>query len=368
MWVCALVAWVACLCSERGWFGSFTVLPAQFLPIAACGLAVSTALGVTAFTLDLPASRFGWRQVISALAGCAAVVGALPALAATGGGRFDLPATGFSEVLSWMSSVPAHSSSGVVWLGDGAVVPGRTWPLGSGLGYSVNAGGIPDLTSLWMGPPSASNQQVAADIQLASAGKTVELGKLLAAHSIRYIVVVEAIAPDVPGLQQPRGDPPPAALLTSLDSQIDLRQLPTQGGYEVFDNPEFVAPGSPATVRAPAGNGIAISGELVLWAALITGLVVLRRRRSGGAKHPPGGRGEHFQMRRSHTPRSPGPPTPGAVSGERDPAESSVNAAAGTVVANGSAEHLGEEGRTRRHTRTRRAVRTEVSSRRDHAE
>ena len=84
MWVCALAAWVVALCAERGWTGSLSALPAQFLPIAACGLALSTALGVTAFSLDLPASRFGWRQVVSALAGCAALVGALPAIAANG--------------------------------------------------------------------------------------------------------------------------------------------------------------------------------------------------------------------------------------------------------------------------------------------
>jgi GT2 family glycosyltransferase len=286
MWVCALVAVVVALCAERGWFGSLAVFPAQFLPIGACGLAFSAALGVTAFTLDLPASRFGWRQVVSALAGCAAVVGALPAIAASGGGRFDLPTTGFSQVLSWMSSVPSAGSSGVVWLGDGAVVPGRAWPISRGLDYSVFAGGIPDISALWQGPPSSGNVRVAREIQLASAGKTVQLGHLLAAHSIRYVVVVGAFAPDVPGLQQPQADPPPGTLVAALDAQNDLRQLPTEGGYAVFENPEFVAPRSPATVRAPTANGIAIAGELILWVVVGSGLVMLRRRRSSAKPRP----------------------------------------------------------------------------------
>jgi GT2 family glycosyltransferase len=357
MWICALAAWVMALSAQRGWTGSASVLPAQFLPIAACGLALSTALGVTAFTLDLPASRFGWRQVVSALAGCAAVIGALPAIAASGGGRFDLPDTGFAQVLSWMSSVPSAGKSGVVWLGEGAVVPGRAWPVTTSLGYSVYAGGIPDLSSLWQGPPSSGNRQVAADIELASAGRTVELGQLLAAHSIRYVVVVTALVPDVPGLQQPSAAPPPAALLTSLDAQSDLRQLPTQGGYYVFDNPEFTAPSTPATVRAPTSNGIAITGEIILWVAVCTVLVMLRRRRR---VHdiPPEGHGEHHSVRGSRAPGSPGSHWERGLWGQdatdaRQGSESSVGTR--SRGRNGGKDHV-------RRRATRRVVHTVVGS------
>ena len=357
MWICALAAWVVALSAQRGWIGSASVLPAQFLPIAACGLALSTALGVTAFTLDLPASRFGWRQVVSALAGCAALIGALPAIAASGGGRFDLPDTGFSQVLSWMSSVPSAGKSGVVWLGEGAVVPGRAWPVTNSLNYSVFAGGIPDLSSLWQGPPSSGNRQVAADIELASAGRTVQLGKLLAAHSIQYVVVVTALAPDVPGLQQPRAAPPPAALLTSLDAQSDLRQLPTQGGYYVFDNPEFVAPSTQATVRAPSGNGIAITGEIVLWVAVCTVLVMLRRRRRGNDK-PPEGHGEHYPVHGSRAPGSPGSHWERGLL-RKDPTDALQGSE--SSVGTRARERNGGNGHARRKA-NRRVVHTAVSS------
>ena len=132
VWVCALVAWFFALAVERGWTGSLVVLPGQFLPIAACGVAVSIALGVSAFRMDLPESRFGWRQIALAVAACGAVVGAVPVVAATAGGRFDLPPSGFNQALSWMSSGPQAASSGVLWLGDSAVIPGKAWPFGSG--------------------------------------------------------------------------------------------------------------------------------------------------------------------------------------------------------------------------------------------
>ena len=77
----------------------------------------------------------------------------------------------------------------------------------SGLGYSVNAGGTYPIDVALDG--TAVCEQSAGcepDIQLASSWQVVELGDF-SPHSIRSVVVVEAIAPDVPGLQQPRGDP-----------------------------------------------------------------------------------------------------------------------------------------------------------------
>ncbi len=278
-WICALVAWIFALAVERGWTGSLAVLPGEFLPIAACGIALSTALGVSAFRKDLPVTRFGWRQIALAVAACGAVAGAIPVIAATGGGRFDLPPSGFNQALSWMSSGPHSASSGVLWLGDSAVVPGKAWPLASGLGYEVLAGGVPDLTSMWQGAPTAGDASVASDVELASAGRTVELGHLIAAKGIRYVVVVGALAPDVPGLQQPKPDLPPASLVAALDAQPDLRRLSTEGGYEIYVDPEFVASSAARPVRAPRANGIEIAMELLGWVVVAALIVALGRRR-----------------------------------------------------------------------------------------
>jgi len=283
MWTCAVVAWFVALISERGWFGNASLLPAVVLPVAACGLACSIALGVSAFRLDLPASRFGWRQVASAAAALAAVVGALPVVAASASGRFDLPSTGFSQALSWMQSSPAATRSGVVWLGDKSVVPGRPWSLAPGISYSTSSVGLPDLTSMWEGPPSHADARVARDIELASAGRTVELGHLLAANSIRYVVVVGALAPDVPGLQQAAPTYVPQNLIPALDAQTDLLKLSTEGGYEVYVVPKNVTPIAAGAVRSPTANALAIAGELVIWLLVGVVLATWRRNRAGRA-------------------------------------------------------------------------------------
>jgi hypothetical protein len=299
-WICALGAWVFALAVQRGWTGEAAVSPGVFLPIAACGIAMSSALGVSAFRLDLRESRFGWRQIALGLAAAAAVVGATPVLAATAGGRFDLPQSGFNQALDWMSSGNGVGTQGVLWLGDSAVVPGGAWPFASGIGYSVSSGGEPDLTSLWQGSPTAGDAQVARDVDLAWAGQTVQLGHLIAAHAIRYVVVVGALAPDVPGLQEPAADPAPASLVSALDAQADLRQLPTEGGYEIYIDPEYTA-SAVGTVRAPGGNGIEVAAELLAW-VVFAALVVALRRRPGHRSRPPSHLPERAPPRASRSP------------------------------------------------------------------
>ncbi len=279
-WICALVAWFFALAVERGWTGSFAVLPGEYLPIAACGIAMSAALGVSAFRADLPGSRFGWRQIALVVAAAGAVLGALPVIAATAGGRFDLPPSGFNQALSWMSSGSPANGPGVLWLGDSAVVPGKAWPLAAGLGYLVLPG-VPDLTSLWQRGPTAGDTQVARDVKLAWSGRTVELGHLIALNSVKYVVVVGALAPDIPGLQEPTASPPPESLVSALDAQSDLRQLPTEGGYDIYINPEYAPSPVGRAVAAPGANGFEVAGELVFWVVFAALIVALGPRRPG---------------------------------------------------------------------------------------
>jgi hypothetical protein len=279
-WVCALVGWFFALAVQRGWTGSVAVLPGEYLPIAACGVAMSVALGVSAFRADLPRSTFGWRQIALVLAALGGVLGSLPVVAATAGGRFDLPPSGFNQALSWMSSGSSESGPGVLWLGDSAVVPARAWPFVAGLGYSVLPG-VPDLTSIWQGAPAAADMQVARDVELAWSGRTVELGHLIALHAVRYVVVVGALAPDVPGLQQPTPVPPPDSLISALDAQTDLRRLPTEGGYQVYIDPESAPSPAGSAIAAPGANGFEVAGEIVLWVVVASVIVALGLRRRG---------------------------------------------------------------------------------------
>jgi len=278
-WICALGGCFAALAADRGWLGSVASAPSQFLPVTACCLSFSAALGIAAFRIDLPESRFGWRQLVSVLAAVAGVVGAVPAIVSFGSGRLDLPPNGFAQVLSWMGTQPGSADAGTVWVGDSAVVPGGSWPMSGRLAYTVSRGGVPDLSSVWQDPPTGTDASIAGYVNEARAGKTVDLGHLLASKGVKYVVVVGALAPDVPGLQEPEADPPPADLVPALDMQTDLKQLATLGGYEVYVDPEFPAHGVAATYRAPTSLGWELVGGIVVWIVAILTLLATRTRR-----------------------------------------------------------------------------------------
>jgi hypothetical protein len=185
-----------------------------------------------------------------------------------------------------MSSLPQSSHNGVLWLGDNSVLPGRAWPLAPGVGYSVTSEGIPDLTDVWRPAPRAVDKRAGAAIELAAAGKTVELGQMLAAESIRYVVVITGFGPVVPGLQQPRQVQVPPEIVAALSDQVNMLALPTQGGYQVYSTPKSLGPTPAIRFKAPSGNGIWITLEIVLWGIVIVGLVTLRRRRTNVESAP----------------------------------------------------------------------------------
>ncbi|HTZ09674.1 MAG TPA: glycosyltransferase, partial [Acidimicrobiales bacterium] len=202
-WSVAVVAWLLAWLSGRGWLGSLALSPQVLLVPAAVGLALGVGLGVAAFQRDLPGYRFGWRQGAAVVAAAAAVVGMLPVLATSVNGHWDLVSTGYGEATSWMGSSRAPGDFRVLWLGDPRLLPGGGWALSPGLAYAVSENGLPDATALWSGSDPGPAAAVARDVELARSGSTVRLGRLLAPYAVRYVVVVEALAPAIPGLQTP---------------------------------------------------------------------------------------------------------------------------------------------------------------------
>ncbi|MHB8681174.1 MAG: glycosyltransferase, partial [Acidimicrobiales bacterium] len=227
---CIAVAWA----SERGWLGAFAVPPQALLVPAAATVALSVGLGVAAFERDLPAHRFGWRQMASVLAAVAAVVGALPVLGAVGGGRWDLPPSGYGEATAWMATRTPHGGFRVLWLADPRILPGNGWRESTGLAYALSEGGLPDLTGVWPSSDPGPARAVGDALSLALSHRTVQLGTLLAPYAVRYIVVVGALAPVIPGFQAPVEYPAPPGALAGLEAQPELSEVLAQGGFSVF--------------------------------------------------------------------------------------------------------------------------------------
>jgi GT2 family glycosyltransferase len=257
-WCLAVTAWAVAWLAGRGWLGDLHLAPQVLLVPAGVGVALAVGLGVSAFQLDLPGYRFGWRQAAAVTAAAAAAVGMLPVLGASFGGRWDLAPTGYGQVLSWMAAPPADASFRVLWLGDPRVLLGNGWQLSPGLAYGVSENGIPDASALWPGPSPGAAAVLGNDLRRARRHDTVRLGQLLAPYGVRYIVVLDSFGPSIPGLQSPASDPAPSDLVPALAGQIDLRMVISQGGFEVFANADAL----PLTaVRRPAPTSTPTSGS-----------------------------------------------------------------------------------------------------------
>jgi GT2 family glycosyltransferase len=274
-WCIAVVAWLVAWASGHGWFGPVSFAPQLLLAPAGAGMAMSVGLGVSAFQLDLPGYRFGWRQATAVAAAAAAVVGLVPVFLASLGGRWDLVPTGYGQVTSWMSAQHGNGQFRVLWLGDPRVLPGAGWSLAPGLAYSVSENGLPDATALWPGSSSGAASALGSAITLAERGSTVRLGRLLAPYAVRYVVVVETLGPSVPGLQSPPVSMPPAGLVPALASQVDLRQVISQGGFLVFADddalPVYGTRSAASATASPVQDVAGPSPGLVGWHAVLPG-------------------------------------------------------------------------------------------------
>lgn len=257
-WALVVAAWVAAWASARGWTGVLGVEPAVVLTVAAAGLAVAIGAGVVAFEEDLRVAVFGWRQLAAGVAAAAVVLGALPTVVSALPGRFDLPTTDFAQTVNWMSAQRRAGAFRVLWLGDPRALTQASWPAGNGLAYATSEGGPPDAAWLWdaSGPGPAS--RLADAVSEASAGMTDQLGSLLAPAGVRYVAVLGALAPVIPGLQRPETFPLPPDLLPALSRQLDLTPVLSQGGITVYQNLAWLPMRTEVTSRAALPGTVAV--------------------------------------------------------------------------------------------------------------
>ena len=244
--VCVGVAWA----SGRGWLPLRLESPDVLLAPAAAALAAAAALGAVAFEIDLRGYRFGWRQGASVAAGAVLGVASLPLLAAVPDGRWHLPATEVARSVAWMEPEAARGAFRVLWVGDPAVLPLDGWRLADGIAYGTSRNGPPELTDLLPGPPSGPTEKIADALRIAGQGGTARLGRLLAPMAIRYVVVPRQLAS---GDADDDGRDLPAGLSRALNSQLDLRVLPSDASAAVYENTSW-GPGR-ASVQAPLATG-----------------------------------------------------------------------------------------------------------------
>ncbi len=190
---------------------------------------------------------------------------------------------------------------------------------------------LPDAEQVFTPAGPGPAGQVAQAVRLALSGGTVHLGRLLAAAGVRYVVVVDAVAPSMVGTVTPSvSAPPPAGLQTDLLEQDDLQVVPGLMGVQVYENSEDMPVTGQRAAPLPASTAWTYPGpaDVAGWQAVLGDLsqgASAARARSGAgsvyAGYAPAGSFALDRWRAGRDTRgrpSGGPPsTPSPAAGRR---------------------------------------------------
>jgi GT2 family glycosyltransferase len=226
------------LASSHHWLASFAPDTGGLVVLIAVAVAVLAAVAVEAIEQDLATRSFGWHQVVAAVAVAAMAASAIPLLAQSSTGRFNLPDIGTPESLSSLTT-SAVGGYRVLWLGDPRVLPIPGWTVAPGLAAATSTDGLPNGATLFAPPNAGAASDLLHAVDLALHGQTVHLGQLLAPSGISSIVVLNSIAPTLAGEQSYPLVEPPASLLPALSRQADLALTAQSPSQSVFTNAVF---------------------------------------------------------------------------------------------------------------------------------
>jgi GT2 family glycosyltransferase len=256
LWVMACASWGFALVAVRGDMGSFAPSAPVVLAPAALAVAACLGLGIASFENDLTGREFGWRQVVGVVALVFGVVGLLPVAAGAVSGRWNLPAQGAEQPLSFLDRGAPAGGARVLWLGDPRALPVGGWSIEPGLAYALTPAALPDTSQVLTPAGAGPSSLVAQAVQLTTTGGTVHLGRLVASQGVRYVVLVQGLAPSsVDSLTPSVNAPPPRGLESDLLEQSDLHLVPGDVGISVFENDEAMPVTAQRAAPLPAVRG-----------------------------------------------------------------------------------------------------------------
>jgi GT2 family glycosyltransferase len=240
-WIVALVAWALALAGAQGWLPVALPPLEMILAPGAVGLALSVAMGVAAFEIDLREFHFGWRQLVSLVAGAALVAATLPVLGdVVVDGAWGAPSRSLDRTIAFIDDEWAAEPFRVVWVGDPEVLPLTGWSFDDAVTYQATSTGSPTVRDLFPADPGGTNAPLRDALDQAAEGSTVRLGAALAPLGVRYLVLpvrrsstgTDELVPDSP-------------LIEALPEQLDLSAVEVSSAVRVWENAAWVPGAEP---------------------------------------------------------------------------------------------------------------------------
>jgi len=129
-----------------------------------------------------------------------------------------------------------------------------------GLEAATSTNGLPGGDSLFASPDSGTMDKVLSAVHSAIEGRTVRLGQLLASAGISTIVVMNASAPELAGVQSVPLHPVPAGLTSALGLQTDLSLELQTNSVVVFANSAYRGLVSASVAGKTTSTQLLVSG------------------------------------------------------------------------------------------------------------
>ena len=248
LWTVALCSWGLALVSARGLFEFGLTDPALLIAPAAAAVAGLLGLAVVSAEHDLRRAGFGWRQALVPVALVAAIIGSLPTAGLIESGRWGLARRGFEDAMPFVDP-GVDGSYRVVWVGAPDVLPSDGRPLEGGLAWVATLDGLPTVADRTIAPDAGSAGLMADVLDHVVSGSTQRAGRVLGGLGVRYVVLLERLAP-APYSSESQARPTPDVVVDAFGRQLDLRQIVgSNSAMRVYENTEWTS------VRAAAVAG-----------------------------------------------------------------------------------------------------------------
>ncbi|NLA34089.1 MAG: hypothetical protein GX868_00180, partial [Actinobacteria bacterium] len=236
----ALFALVATVGSFGLVLVSGRLAPSTALPIAevllvpaAVGVAVAAGVGAESIRAHVIGGAFGLRHLMAGLGILGLVLAAVPLLTDTMNGRWNSPTSDIDVALDPLRELAETGNSRTLWIGEADAISLHGWEFAGGMKFNVTSGVRPSFSTLFPPQKSAGEQALSEQLIEVLNNETGRFGEELAAFGIRYVVVLERLAPLPYGRLQLEID---NTLQERLNQQFDLSRLDVAPGIEVYEN------------------------------------------------------------------------------------------------------------------------------------